>query len=179
MRIISGVARGRKLKEPSGFDIRPTSDMVKESIFNIVQFDIEGRRILDLFAGTGQLGVEALSRGAKSAVFIDSSPAAVKLIKENLKLCGFIDQASVYTREALLFLENNEKFDLIFIDPPYDTPLAGKTIQKIIKFDKLDTNGIMICEMRVDYSVSGVIEPYFIRKEYRYGKTKIVRIERE
>ena len=179
VRVISGFSRGRKLKEPTGFDIRPTSDMVKESIFNIVQFDIEGRRILDLYAGTGQLGIEALSRGAGSAVFIDSKPDAVKLIKENLKLCGFEDMASVFTREALLYLENSEKFDLIFVDPPYDSPLAGKTIQKIIKVDKLDTNGIIVCETRVDYVFPDAALPYSLQKEYKYGSVKITLFVRE
>ena len=179
MRVISGFSRGRKLKEPAGFDIRPTSDMVKESIFNIVQFDIEGRRILDLYAGTGQLGIEALSRGAGSAVFIDSKPDAVKLIKENLKLCGFEDMASVFTREALLYLEKSEKFDLIFVDPPYDSPLAGKTIQKIIKVDKLDTNGIIVCETRADSVLPAVFPPYRLNKEYKYGSVKISLFSRE
>ena len=89
MRVISGSARGRKFKEPVGNSVKPTSGKVKEAIFNIVQFDIEGRRVLDLFAGCGQIGIEALSRGAESAVFVDSSQDAVKLIRENLKLCGF------------------------------------------------------------------------------------------
>lgn len=84
MRVITGTARGRKLLEPSGMDIRPTADVVKEAVFNIIQFDIEGRRVLDLFAGTGQLGIEALSRGAAECVFVDESAKAVKLVRENL-----------------------------------------------------------------------------------------------
>ena len=85
MRVITGLARGRKLKEPEGVVIRPTSDMVKESIFNIIQYDVEGRSVLDLFAGTGQLGIEALSRGAATVTFVDESASAIKLVKENLK----------------------------------------------------------------------------------------------
>ena len=88
MRVITGTARGRKLATPSNNDIRPTTDNVKESIFNIIQFDIEGRRVLDLFAGTGQLGIECLSRGAESAVFVDQSREAVKLVRDNLKTCN-------------------------------------------------------------------------------------------
>lgn len=83
MRVITGTARGRKLLEPSGMDIRPTADVVKEAVFNIIQFDIEGRRVLDLFAGTGQLGIEALSRGAAECVFVDEGAKAVKLVREN------------------------------------------------------------------------------------------------
>lgn len=93
MRVITGTARGRRLKEPQGMDIRPTTDKVKESMFSILQFDIEGRRVLDLFGGTGQLGIEALSRGASEVVFVDKSAAALKLIRENLELCGLSDRA--------------------------------------------------------------------------------------
>jgi len=179
MRIISGARRGRRLKEPVGFNIRPTSDMIKESIFNIGEFDIEGRRVLDLFAGTGQLGIEALSRGARSAVFVDLSPEAVKLIRENLKLSAFSDLAFVYARDALKYLEGCERFDLIFLDPPYDTPLAKRALEKIIEFDKLNTNGIIIIETKADSVAPVVSSPYFMQKEYRYGGVKITRYSRE
>ena len=89
MRVITGTARGRKLREPKNMDIRPTTDKVKESLFSIIQFDIEGRRVLDLFAGTGQLGIEALSRGAKSVTFVDQSNDAIAIVRENLEHCGF------------------------------------------------------------------------------------------
>jgi len=179
MRIISGTARGRKLKEPVGYKIRPTSDRNKESVFNIIQFDIEGRRVLDLFAGSGQYGIEALSRGARSAVFVDSASESVKLVKENLKICGFSDRAAVYGRDALRFLESEEKYDLIFIDPPYDTELAVRAVQKIVEFDKLNINGIMICEIKVDTPTAAVTPPYTLQKEYKYGSVKIQRYTRE
>ena len=179
MRVISGVARGRKLKEPLGEKIRPTSDKVKESIFNIIQFDIEGRRVLDLFAGTGQFGIEALSRGARSVVFVDSASEAVKLVKENLSMTGFSDVASVYGRDALRFLESDEKFDLIFVDPPYDTKLAEQAVQKIAQFDKLNFNGIIICELKADSQSPAVAPPYSLQKEYKYGSVKVLRYTRE
>jgi len=181
MRVISGISGGRKLKSPGSFDIRPTSDMVKESIFNIVQFDIEGRRVLDLFAGTGQLGIEALSRGAGKVVFVDTSRDAVKLIRENIDICRFTDKDSymIYRRDALSFLRNCEPFDLIFLDPPYGSGLASKTIAKIIEFDKLKTNGIIICELRTEDVTPAVILPYFMHKEYTYGSVKIARYGRE
>ena len=179
MRVISGSARGRKLKEPSGFSIRPTGDKVKESIFNIIQFDIEGRRVLDLFAGTGQLGIEALSRGAAKTVFVDSSADAIKLIKSNLDLCGFSDRAEVYARDALQFISSPEKFDLIFIDPPYDAKIFDKIMMKIIEFDKLSDNGIIILEMNASVQAPAVHAPYVLAKEYRYGGSKIVRYGRE
>ena len=178
MRVISGTARGRKLKEPAGSDIRPTGDKVKESMFNIIQFDIEGRRVLDLFAGTGQLGIEALSRGARSVVFVDSKPEAVRLIRVNLELCGFTDSATVYARDALKYPGGDETFDLIFIDPPYDSPLAGKALLRIIEFDKLNTNGIIVCESKADYVLPDVPPPYFFHKEYLYGSVKITRYSR-
>jgi 16S rRNA (guanine(966)-N(2))-methyltransferase RsmD len=152
--------------------------MVKESVFNIIQFDIEGRRVLDLFAGTGQLGIEALSRGAKSVVFVDLKPDAAKLIRENLKVCGFMDNATVLVRDALRYLESGEKFDLVFIDPPYGAQLDAKALSKIIEFDKLNTNGIIICEIRADCVVPHVSPPYFLHKEYRYGGVKIAMYSR-
>ena len=178
MRVISGTARGRKLKEPVGYKIRPTSDRVKESVFTIVQFDIEGRRVLDLFAGTGQYGIEALSRGARSAVFVDSASDSVKLIHENLKITGFSDYASVYARDALRYLESEEKFDLIFIDPPYGTGLEAKAVGKITEFDKLNINGIIICELSADTQSPAAVSPYLLQKEYKYGGVKIVKYMR-
>ncbi|NCC67476.1 MAG: 16S rRNA (guanine(966)-N(2))-methyltransferase RsmD [Clostridia bacterium] len=171
MRVITGAARGRKLAEPKGMDIRPTTDMVKESIFNIVQFDIEGRRVLDLFAGTGQLGIEALSRGAAAVTFVDQSKDAVKLVKDNLDHCGL--QGTVMQSDALSFLERCGKFDLIFIDPPYATELVDKALEKIIRFDILSDSGIIICETARDRDVSPLSEPYFIGKVYNYGKVKL------
>ena len=179
MRVISGTARGRKLKEPDTHLIRPTTDKTKESIFNIIQYDIESRCVLDLFAGTGQLGIEALSRGAKNVVFIDSAMESVKLIQENLKICNFSNLAAVFAVDALRYLESNEKFDLIFIDPPYNTQLAGRTVSKIVEFDKLNINGIIILESKADTPTPKVTSPYSLMKEYRYGSVKIIKYTRE
>ena len=121
MRVITGSARGRRLKTPENYNIRPTTDNVKEAVFNIIQFDIEGRRVLDLFAGTGQLGIECLSRGAREAVFLDQSRDAVRIVKENLKTCGM--SAPVLQKDALAYLRQGGHFDLIFVDPPYDADL--------------------------------------------------------
>ncbi|MCL2126021.1 MAG: 16S rRNA (guanine(966)-N(2))-methyltransferase RsmD [Oscillospiraceae bacterium] len=179
MRVISGTAGGRRLKDTPGYTIRPTSGMVKESIFNIVQFDIEGRSILDLFAGTGQLGIEALSRGAKSATFIDTSPDAIKLIWDNLKLCGLTENASVHTADALSYLKKDETFDLIFVDPPYNTNLVEKALARIIEFDKVNTNGIIICEIKAGHALPAVSPPYRLHREYKYGRIMLLRYERE
>ncbi|UOO36959.1 16S rRNA (guanine(966)-N(2))-methyltransferase RsmD [Oscillospiraceae bacterium CM] len=173
MRIISGSARGRRLKEPMGQEIRPTTDMVKESVFNIIQFDIEGRRVLDLFAGTGQLGIEALSRGAQSAVFVDQSNDALALVRENLKNAGFMDKATVLKGDALAFLHHAGPFDLIFIDPPYGVGLVGKALDIIFKIDILKENGIIICETKADQTLPEAPPPYEKGREYRYGRIKI------
>ena len=101
MRVITGTARGRKLSAVPGEDTRPTSANVKEAVFNIIQFDIQGRRVLDLFAGTGQMGIETLSRGAAHAVFVDSRAEAAKTVRENVKLTGFQDQSTVLPADAL------------------------------------------------------------------------------
>ena len=171
MRVITGSARGRRLKTPENYDIRPTTDNVKEAVFNIIQFDVEGRRVLDLFAGTGQLGIEALSRGAAEAVFVDRDREAVKIVKENLKTCSL--QAVVRQEDALGALRREEKFDLIFVDPPYDAGLYGPVLETIKSVDKLTDGGIIICEARRDEPLPNLEEPYGKRKEYRYGKVKI------
>lgn len=173
MRVISGLARGRKLKEPGDGKIRPTTDMVKESIFNIIQFDIEGRNVLDLFAGTGQLGIEAASREAERVTFVDESNEAVKLVQENLRSLGFENNTAVIRSDSLSFLERGERYDLIFLDPPYDSGLLDKAIKKIIEFDILKENGIMVCESSAEKNLPDGTLPYVKRKEYRYGKIKI------
>ena len=114
MRIIAGSARGRKLKTPEGSEVRPTTDRVKESIFNIIQFDIEGRRVLDLFSGSGQMGIESLSRGAEHATFSDGRPLSVKLTRENLESVGFSDRSRVVPADYKQFLKTaQEKYDQI------------------------------------------------------------------
>ena len=120
-----------------------------------------------------------MSRGAKSAVFVDSSKDSVKLIYENLKICGFSDTATVNGCDVFRFLENGDKYDLIFIDPPYDTELADKAVQKIVQFDKLNINGIIISELKADTQSPAVVSPYFLHKDYKYGGVKIVKYVRD
>ena len=171
MRVITGTARGRRLKTPSNYDIRPTTDNVKEAVFNILQFDLEGRRVLDLFAGTGQLGIEALSRGARSCLFVDQSREAVKIVKENLKACSL--EGTVLQQEALTVLRRGERFDLIFVDPPYDAGLYEPVLETIRQVDNLSDGGIIICEARRETPLPEVAAPYRKGKEYRYGSVKI------
>ena len=171
MRVITGSARGRRLKAPEGLDIRPTTDNVKESVFNILQFEIEGRRVLDLFAGTGQLGIECLSRGAREVVFIDQSREAVKTVRENLKTCGFT--APVLQQDALRYLGDGGKFDLIFVDPPYDAGLYESVLEKINSVDNLSDGGIILCESRRETELPQMRAPYGLRKTYCYGRVKL------
>ena len=177
MRVITGTARGRKLATPSNNDIRPTTDNVKESIFNIIQFDIEGRRVLDLFAGTGQLGIECLSRGAESAVFVDQSREAVKLVRDNLKTCAL--NGTVIQMDSLSFLKSCGKFDLIFIDPPYDSPLYDEVLKTINLVDILSDGGIIICETARDRQLPMLQPPYRLVREYIYGKVKLSKYIKE
>ena len=171
MRVITGTARGRRLKTPENYDIRPTTDNVKESVFNIIQFDIEGRRVLDLCAGTGQLGIECLSRGAAEAVFIDENTAAVKIVKENLKTCGFT--AAVLQQDALSYLRHCGKFDLVFVDPPYDSGLYESVLETINSVDILSDGGIILCESRREKTLPDMRAPYRKKKEYNYGRVKL------
>lgn len=174
MRIISGTARGRRLKELPGLDTRPTTDKVKESIFNIVQFDVEGRRVLDLFGGTGQLGIEALSRGADRAVFVDAGREASKIIQENLELAGFSGQARVVRGDAISFLSTcREKFGLAFLDPPYATDLLDRALTQIAEIDIMAENGIIVCESALEKVLPQLSASYEKGREYRYGKIKL------
>ena len=173
MRVITGSARGRRLNELKGYDTRPTTDKVKESLFSIIQFDIEGRRVLDLFAGTGQLGIEALSRGAAEAVFVDRRPDAVRLVQENLALCGFTDRARVKSGDALAYLKSGEKFDLIFLDPPYASGLLQQALTDIAAFDICRAHGIIIAESAADTVLPEMPAPYALYREYKYGKIKL------
>ena len=176
MRIISGTARGRKLREPQGLDTRPTTDKVKESLFNIIQFELEGRRVLDLFAGTGQLGLEALSRGAERCTFVDQRREAAALVRENVKLCRFEDRSQVVQGEAQAFLTScsrGEKFDVILLDPPYQTDLLKQCIEKIARFDILREYGIIVCESGAEWTLPALESPYEAGREYRYGQIKL------
>ncbi len=174
MRVISGTARGRRLKELPGMDTRPTTDKVKEALFNIVQFDVEGRRVLDLFAGTGQLGIEALSRGAAFCDFVDVSPAAVKIIRENVSTVGFGDRSAVHQRDFLAFLQGRrEKYGLILLDPPYALTALERALETIAAIDITAENGIIVCESPVEKSLPELAPPYEKGREYRYGKIKL------
>ena len=174
MRVVSGSARGRRLKELQGMETRPTTDKVKESLFNVIQFDIPGRKVLDLFGGTGQLGIEALSRGAAHCTFLDQRRDAVTLIRDNLKLCNLEENANVMQGDALAFLSScREKFDVIFLDPPYHTDLMDRALELVTKIDILSEHGIIVCETMADRQLPPMEFPYEWGKDYRYGQIKL------
>ena len=174
MRVITGAARGRRLKELQGTETRPTTDRVKEAIFSIVQFEIEGRRVLDLFAGTGQLGIEALSRGAAWADFVDQRRDAAALVGDNLALCRLGDRAAVHCADAFAFLSGVRRgYDLIFLDPPYGTGLLERAVADICRFDILRDHGIIVCESGAEAALPEPSAPYEKGREYRYGKIKL------
>ena len=177
MRVITGSARGRRLIEPQNSEIRPTTDRVKEAIFNICQFDVEGRRVLDLFGGTGQLGIEAKSRGAAQVDIVDASRESIRLIHENVRLVGL--DVRVIQTDALSYLERCGAYDLIFIDPPYDSGLAEKALGRIKAFDILSNGGIIICETRTYTELLAPGAPYRMKKQYVYGKVKLTTFTKE
>lgn len=180
MRVITGTARGRRLGELEGMDTRPTYDRVKEAMFNIIQFDIEGRQVLDLFAGTGQLGIECLSRGAKHCTFVDQRRDCVKLVKENLQRCDLSEGGRVVQGDAIGFLNTTqEQYHLIFLDPPYDTGLLDAALKKIAVIDIVAENGIIVCESRTEKVLPELPAPFRKSRDYRYGKTKITLYRKE
>lgn len=172
MRVITGTAKGRRLITLEGEDIRPTSDKVKGAIFNSIQFDIEGRTVLDLFAGSGSLGIEALSRGAKKAVFIDLSRDAVRVVNDNLEHCKLKNDATVFNGDSLSYLKTTrEKFDIIFIDPPYRKQLAQKALSLVTNV--MNEGGIIVCETGFDEDVPESIGNFTVSKSGKYSKTKL------
>ncbi|MBU5434300.1 16S rRNA (guanine(966)-N(2))-methyltransferase RsmD [Pseudoflavonifractor sp. MSJ-37] len=174
MRVITGSARGKRLKELEGMETRPTTDRVKEGLFNIIQFDLEGRRVLDLFGGTGQLGIEALSRGAASCDFVDLRKDAAAVIRANLKETRLEDRGRVVQGDSLSFLAGcRGKYDVIFLDPPYASGLLEKAMELVCKIDILSEHGIMVCESAADHVLPDVEAPYEKGRDYRYGKIKI------
>lgn len=174
MRVITGKARGVNLKTPEGMQTRPTADRVKEALFSVINFDIPGAAVLDLFGGTGQLGIEALSRGANSAVFVDESEKACLLIKENLRRTKLEQQGRVVRNDYLAYLRGcKEKFDIILLDPPYAEVFLENALNCITEIDILRSGGIIVCERPLEKELSYEFAGYSRSKDYKYGKTLI------
>lgn len=169
MRVITGLARGRRLQTLEGNDVRPTTDKVKEAVFSSIQFDIEGRRVLDLFAGSGQLGIEALSRGAENATFVDLNPEAINVVKSNLKATGFDVQSKVIRADCFSFIASTfDTFDIVFLDPPYREGLLEKTLSAVTNI--MSDYGIIICERPSDIVLPEIINGFKEKKQLKFGK---------
>lgn len=172
MRVTTGTARGRKLLTLEGVKVRPTTGRVKEAVFSAIQFEIEGRKFLDLFAGSGQMGIEALSRGAKSAVFVDASPESINTIKKNIQSCGFEKKATVINSEYANFLRlRHEFFDIAYLDPPFGENILGSAIDLLS--EKISDSGVIICESLKEDELPENAGKFAISKRYQYGKTVI------
>jgi len=172
MRVITGKARGIQLKTPDGILTRPTADRVKEALFSIINFDIPGAKVLDLFGGTGQLGIEALSRGAASAVFVDAREESCRLIRENLKRTRMEKDATVIRGDYLEYLNRcREQYNIIFLDPPYAETFLENAIKRITEIDILQSDGIIVAERPFGKELPWEFEGYTRSKDYKYGKT--------
>lgn len=170
MRVITGKARGVQLKTPEGLLTRPTADRVKEALFSIINFDIPGACVLDLFGGTGQLGIEALSRGAAKSIFVDAREEACRLIRENLQRTKL--EGTVVRSDYMDYLNRSrEKFSIIFLDPPYAEEYLENALKRITEIDILQTDGIIVTERPVGKELHLEFDGYQRSKDYKYGKT--------
>ena len=172
MRVITGAARGRRLLTLEGEDVRPTTDRVKEAVFSIIQFETEGRAFLDLFAGSGQMGIEALSRGAKEAVFVDSAKKSVEIIRKNLQSTNLFSAASVFQLDWQSFLAmNTKRFDIAFLDPPYGKGILQDALQMLP--DHMKETGMIITENPLNEEILSNFADFVLDRQYRYGNIRI------
>jgi len=177
MRVISGSARGKALLPVPGMATRPTTDRVKENIFNIIQSHVRDAKVLDLFAGTGQMGIEALSRGAAHCDFVDHDRSALAVLRKNISAARVADRAQVHASDFYLFLKRHAGagYDLIFLDPPYGGQLLNDALFAAERFDILSRNGIMVCES----AAADVLAPCFTGgREYRYGTIRVTVLQK-
>lgn len=177
MRIITGTAKGARLETLEGENTRPTSERVKEAVFSAIQFEVEGCRVLDLFAGSGQMGLEALSRGAVSCMFVDSSQDAINIVKKNAKKTGFFESSRYLVsdyRNYIRKMADQRSFDLIFIDPPYAENCVGDAIERILRAHLAEENCIFICESgseNIFEEKEELSSRFEVKKSARYGKS--------
>lgn len=172
MRVITGSARGRRLQALEGKDVRPTTDKVKESVFSIIQFQIQGRVFLDLFAGSGQIGIEALSRGAKKAYLVDQSLKSIRVIEQNVKATGFEETAVVVRQDAQSFvLSARENFDIAYLDPPFEKGIIDEVLPLVSA--KMNKGGVILCETADNEKLPEESGDFVLDRTYRYGKIKV------
>lgn len=172
MRVITGSAKGRRLVTPDGLEVRPTTERVKEALFSAINFDIEGRRVLDLFAGSGQLSVEALSRGAASAVLVDSSAVSLKAARANIENCGFSDKAKLVQIDYQSFCAmSKDLFDVVFLDPPYNKGMLMPALKAVLPL--VSDYGMIICEHTPEVIMEQSVGGFCVYRTYKYGKVII------
>ena len=172
MRVITGSARGARLKAPEGLATRPTSEMVKEAVFSILQNDIGGAAVLDLFAGSGQLGIEALSRGARSCVFVEQDRRAQAVIRENLRHTRLEEGARLVGGDALSFLRmGTERFSAALLDPPYGKGLLEAALPLLA--ERMEPGGVILCESGNGEQLPQAAGTFLLFREYRYGRIKL------
>jgi 16S rRNA (guanine(966)-N(2))-methyltransferase RsmD len=177
MRVISGTARNKPLLSVEGMDTRPTIDRVKEGVFSSIQFIVPGAKVLDLFSGTGQMGIECLSRGASFGVFVDMAPKAVDVTTKNLKSCGLFDKARVVNMVSQDFLRTTkDTFDIVFLDPPYNMGILDEILPKVCEITA--DNGIIIAESELGWKPAE-IEGLKLKKQYKYGKVLVSKFQKE
>ena len=174
MRVIAGTARSIPLLSRDGLETRPTADRVKEALFSAIQFEIEGRQVLDLFGGSGQLAIEALSRGAAGAVIVDRGRESVSVIRQNLARTGLSGKAEVFCMDYLDFLNRTKKrFDLVFLDPPYGENFLEMALKRISEIDILKSGAIIVCEKPAEKALPDSYAGFARVRDYRYGRTGI------
>ncbi len=172
MRVITGEARGRRLETLEGDDVRPTTDKVKEAIFSAIQFDIQGRTFLDLFAGCGQMGIEAISRGAQKAIFVDKSRKAVDIVRKNLNAVNFYDRAKVIHTDSVSYMSMmDEPFDIVFLDPPYNKGILQEVLPLVA--EKIKKTGVIIAESHENDTILQNYGEFMLDRERLYGKIKV------
>lgn len=172
MRVITGSARGRNLVTLEGEDVtRPTTQSTKEALFSSIQFEIEGAKVLDLFAGCGQLGIEALSRGASFCTFVENNRQAYSVVENNIKLCKMEKHSKLVFSDALSFLQKKDNFDIAFVDPPYHSGLIEQIMPKLTGL--MSSDGVIICETAKDKELPQSTDGWSVSKEKKYGKTKL------
>lgn len=172
MRVITGSARGRRLKTLEGLDVRPTTEKVKEAVFSAIQFEVEGSRFLDLFAGSGQMGIEALSRGAHEAVFVDNTRNSIEVIKQNLQATELMQNAIVLNSDAYSFLNmTSQPFNIAYLDPPYNRGILDKILPLLAT--RMAKGGVILAETAIGEEIPETVGDFKITKTYRYGKIAV------
>lgn len=179
LRIITGKAKGKKIETLLGEATRPTSERIKEAVFSSIQFDIEARRVLDLFAGSGQLGLEALSRGAASVSFVDSAREAIDVVKRNAKSTGFFDECRYIVsdwRNYIRKASGRDKYDLVFIDPPYSMECCADALARLTEAELLEGGAIVVLESGTENIDTAQLSDFEVIKSTHYGKKTFVNI---